>query len=150
MQWYPSKIDWWIATALCIPPLASVTVLTSLLIQRRFAELPIGIGIVLFVLALYLGLIFPMRYGLDQTHLVIRFGLCRKRIRLADVMEVRFTCNPLSSPALSLSRLRVQYGTGMFDTVMISPRDRDHFMKDLAHKAGLKRQEDRLYRNLVG
>ena len=87
-----------------------------------------------------------MRYGLDDTHLLVRFGLCRQRIVLADISEVHPTSNPLSSPALSLDRLHVQYGEGFFKAVMISPADRNRFLDDLAQKAGLKREGDRLIR----
>jgi hypothetical protein len=81
-----------------------------------------------------------------EHHLLVRFGICRQRIPLADIAEVHPTHNPLSSPALSLDRLRVQYGQGFFKAVMISPADRNGFLDDLAHKAGLKREGDRLVR----
>jgi hypothetical protein len=100
----------------------------------------------LLVLAIYVGVLFPMRYGLDDTHLLVRFGLLRLRIPLADIAEVQPTRNPLSSPALSLDRLSVQFGKGILDTVMISPADRGHFVDALAQKAGLKREGDRLVR----
>jgi len=91
-------------------------------------------------------LVFPMRYGLDDTHLQVRFGICRQRIPLADILEVHPTRNPLSSPALSLDRLHVQFGQGIFKTVMISPAERSRFLDDLAKTAGLKREGDRLVR----
>jgi hypothetical protein len=87
-----------------------------------------------------------MRYGLDDTHLLVRFGICRKRIPLVDILEVNPTHNPLSSPALSLDRLRVQFGPGAFQAVMISPAERNRFLDELAQKAGLKREGDRLSR----
>lgn len=105
-----------------------------------------GLPGVLLVLGIYFGLVFPMRYGLDDTHLYVRFGLCRPRIPLADISEVYPTRNPLSSPALSLDRLPVQYGQGFFKAVMISPANRNGFLDDLAQKAGLKREGDRLVR----
>jgi hypothetical protein len=87
-----------------------------------------------------------MQYGMDETDLVIRVGLCRRRIPLAEILEVHPTRNPMSSPALSLDRLHVQFGPGFFKAVMISPMDRDRFLDDLAKKAQLKREGDRLVR----
>ncbi len=145
-QWYRSKVDWWLALVLCVPPVASVSVCIALVQAGKMSELPIGIGSLLLVVAIYFGLVFPMRYGLDNTHLIVRFGICRQRIPLAGVLEVHLTHNPLSSPALSLDRLHVQYGPGFFKAFMISPADRDHFLDDLAQKAGLKREGDRLVR----
>ena len=146
IEWYPSKVDWWLGLILCIPPLSSIVVCIALVLGGKIGELPIGIGAALFVLALYVGLVFPMQYGLDDEHLHVRFGRCRQRIPLADIAEVRPTRNPLSSPALSLDRLHVQFGQGVFKAVMISPADRDRFLDDLAQRAGLKRGGDRLIR----
>jgi hypothetical protein len=60
------------------------------------------------------------------------------------------TRNPPSSPALSLDRLRVQFGRGWGKAVMISPADRNGFLDDLARKAGLNREGDRLFREPSG
>jgi hypothetical protein len=146
MQWYRSKVDWWMVPLLCLPPVASVAACVALALAGQTAALPWGLAGVVFVLALYFGLVFPMRYGLDDTSLVVRFGLCRQRIPLVDIVEVHPTHNPLSSPALSLDRLHIQYGQGFFKAVMISPADCNGFLDDLAHKAGLKREGDRLIR----
>src|SRR5262249_987884 len=120
MQWYRSKIDWWMVPLLCLPPVASIVVCVSLVVEAKMSELPWGLGGILFVLGIYFGLVFPMKYGLDDTSLLVRFGVCRQRIPLADVLEVRPTHNPLSSPALSLDRLRIQFGPGPFKVLMIS------------------------------
>ena len=110
------------------------------------ADLLVGVAVDVFVAGIYLGLIFPLRYGLDDTHLIVRHGVCRQRIPLVEISTVYPTRNPLSSPALSLDRLHVQFGRGFFKSVMISPADRDRFLDDLAHLAGLRREGDRLYR----
>ena len=61
-------------------------------------------------------------------------------------MVTRAKANPTTRAALSLDRLRVQYGKGFFKAVLISPADRNGFLDDLARKAGLKREGDRLLR----
>lgn len=145
-RWYPTKVDWWLIPILCLPPIASVVVCIALAASGKWSELPIGLASVVFVVALYCGVVFPMRYGVDDTHLHVRSGLIHSRVPLADITEVYPTHNPLSSPALSLDRLWVQYGQGLFKAVMISPADRDGFLNDLARSAGLKREGDRLMR----
>ena len=145
-QWYRSKVDWWIALVLCVLPVVSAVVPIALVLDGKTSELPWGIGGILFVGAIYFGLVFPMRYGLNDTHLLVRFGACCQRIPLVDILEVRSTHTPLSSPALSLDRLHVQYGQSFFKAVMISPADRNRFLDELAQKAGLKHEGDRLIR----
>jgi len=146
MKWYRSKIDWWLGLILCVPPVVSITVCIALALAGDTSGLLVGFAMVLFVVGIYFGLVFPMRYGLDDTHLLVRFGICRQRIPLAAISEVTPTHNPLSSPALSLDRLRVQFGQGFFKAMMISPTDRNSFLNELAQKAGLKREGDRLFR----
>ncbi len=146
VRWYRSKVDWWLALVLCIPPIVSIAVCVALVVDGKTSELALGLGSCLLVFGIYFGLVFPMRYGLDDTHLLVRFGLCRQQIPLVDISEVHPTHNPLSSPALSLDRLHVQFGQGVFKFVMISPNDRSRFLDDLAKTAGLKREGDRLIR----
>ena len=43
--------------------------------------------------------------------------------------NIRPTRNPLSSPALSLDRLRIDYGSGR--SIMVSPEDKDKFIGDI-------------------
>ena len=145
-RWYRSKVDWWLAPILYLPPVAVIAVCIALPLSGETSELPWGIASVVFVFCLYFGLVFPMRYGLDDSNLIVRFGICRQRIALADISEVYPTHNPLSSPALSLDRLHVQFGEGVFKAVMISPVERNQFLDDLTQKAGLQREADRLVR----
>jgi hypothetical protein len=126
--------------------MAAVTACVLLAFSGKTSELPVGLVSLALVFGLYFGLVFPMRYGLDDTHLTVRFGICRHRVALADILEVHPTHNPISSPALSLDRLHVQYGEGFFRAVLISPADRNGFLDDLARTAGLKREGDRLVR----
>jgi hypothetical protein len=145
-QWYSSKVDWWLAVLLCVPPVASVAVTIGLATQGNVGELPWGIGSIALVAAIYIGLVFPMRYGIGDTHFVVRSGMLRQRVPLANIVEVYPTHNPLSSPALSLDRLYVKYGASWTKAVMISPVDRDRFLEELASTTGLKREGDRLVR----
>jgi hypothetical protein len=146
VQWFRSKVDWWIAILLCVPPIAVVAVNVALFAGEKSGEWPVGVMTALVVLGVYFGFVFPMRYGLGNGLLIVRSGLLRQTITLQDVVEVSRTHNPLSSPALSLDRLRVQFGAGFFKAVMISPADRERFLQVMAHMAGLRRDGDHLFR----
>jgi hypothetical protein len=137
MHWYRSKVDWWLVPLLAAPPIAAVIMAGVALRSGEPLQLAWGFGALLFVAGLYLGVVYPIRYGIDDLHLVIRNGLMRQRIPLADIVEVRPTRNPLSSPAMSLDRLRIQYGAGLFKSVMISPNERPQFLEHLARTVGL-------------
>jgi hypothetical protein len=146
MRWFPSKIDWWLVPVLCVPPVAAVAVCVASALAGSTTGLLAGGAVTVVIAGIYLGLVFPMRYGLGDTHLAVRFGICRQLIPLADISEVKPTSNPLSAPALSLDRLHVQFGPGVFETVRISPTERNLFLDELARKSGLSREGDRLVR----
>lgn len=145
-RWYASKVDGWLAIVLAFAPVMCIVVAGSVLAagggEGMLAALA-GCGV---LAAVYLGLVFPMRYGISAEAIVVRHGLVRQRIPLRDVLEVHPTRSPLSSPALSLDRLAIRFGEGFFKTVMISPADKQGFIDELAARAGLVRDGDRLVR----
>jgi hypothetical protein len=146
LRWYPSKVDLWIGVLLALGPLVCVGTLGALIVSGETEGLAVGAGATAFLFAIYLGLVFPMRYGIDEKDIVVRHGLVSQRIPLRDITEVAPTRNPLSSPALSLDRLHIKFGEGFFRAAMISPAEREAFLAELADKAGLVREGDRLFR----
>jgi len=146
VRWYKSKVDWWLVPLLAIPPVVASVVATASATTDDPIQMAWGFGTLLFVTGIYVGLVFPMRYGISGDRLIVRFGVCRQHVLFQDILEVRPTHNPLSSPALSLDRLHIQFGSGIFKAVMISPTPRERFMEDLAKSAGLHREGNRLVR----
>lgn len=140
--WFPSKVDWWLGLLLVVAPAVSLVAAMTAPESGRLAAFA-GTGV---LAAVYLGLVFPMTYGLTGDELIVRYGLVRKRIKLADITEVVPTRSPLSSPALSLDRLRVTFGEGMFKRIMISPARKADFLAELALRARLVRKDDALVR----
>ncbi|MFO0013763.1 MAG: PH domain-containing protein [Planctomycetota bacterium] len=138
IRWYPSKVDSWVFLLLLLLPIVEFAVMAVSLITRAWSAAAIGLLALLFVGCLYAGCVLPMRYGLDDEFLVVRFGICRTRVRIADIREVYRTNNPLSSPALSLDRLWIQHGPRWYQAVMISPRDQEGFIADLAARVPLE------------
>jgi hypothetical protein len=79
---------------------------------------------------------------------VVRSGQLRWRVPLAAIQAVHPTRSPLSAPALSLDRLRVEYRVnGRQKQIVISPADRAGFYDSLVAAApGLVKEGDRLRR----
>jgi len=145
IRWFRSKVDWWLGLLLVAVPLVELTVLFSALRSgEREAVTPGAVG-VLVVAAIYGLLLIPVRYGLSDECLVVRFGVVRRRIRLDSIDEVRRTHNPLAAPALSLDRLSIRTDRGPGSS-LISPLEREEFLSDLAMRAELARDGDRLVR----
>ena len=131
---FKSRIDGWLVPVLALIPVFSVGVLVDAVVRQNTVELWIALGSILFVVALFRGLVFPMRYELHATEIVVRFGFLRWSAPYTKIREVSYSRNPLSAPALSLRRLRLDTGEGL--STYISPRDRKAFLDALADRAG--------------
>lgn len=85
----------------------------------------IGAGLPLWILA-------ATDYTLEAGELRARSGPFRWRVPLRDITAITPTRSLLSSPALSLDRLRIDYGRGR--ALMISPADRQGFLGALEQR----------------
>lgn len=144
VRWFRSKIDWWMGLILLALPVVELGGLTAAVRDSNseaITSMAVGCGV---VAAIYGLLVIPIRYGVSSDRLVIRFGVVRRQIDLADIREVYPTHNPLSSPALSLDRLAIRTGDGPLGMSLVSPAQRDEFLSALASGAGLVRDNDRL------
>lgn len=141
VRWYPTKVDWWILLLLGMGPSVGLLIVATAMMGGVWPAAWIGAGVIIFFGCLYGFCVFPMRYGIDREWLEIRFGVFTSRIPLANIREIFPTNNPLSSPALSLDRLWIQYGPKWFQAVMISPRESSQFLADLAGRLPLYRTE---------
>ena len=92
-----------------------------------------GLPPALLVPVLLLGVGLPLwifvgtHYTFVRDELIVRSGPFRWRIPLRDIKSVTPTRDMLSSPALSLDRLRIDYGKGR--AVLVSPVDKDAFLQ---------------------
>lgn len=132
---FNSKIDLW----LLIVMLGAVSICLWIIVDNWNAAPQYGALITALVgLALFVGIAFPlwilvsMRYFLSDRHLRIRCGPFQWRVPIGEITSVERTNSALSSPALSLDRLRIEYGEGR--AVLISPEPREEFLRQLEHR----------------
>ena len=79
--------------------------------------------------ALILWCWFGTYYEINGKQLKIVGGPFRWKIDIMTIISIRKTRNPLSSPALSLNRLEIQYGK--WSTILISPKNEEQFCENL-------------------
>ena len=71
-------------------------------------------------------------YVVEPNELTIHSGPFRWGVPLAAIDQIAPTRNPLSSPALSLDRVRIDYHLGTrHRAIMISPLDRNSFYETI-------------------
>ncbi len=68
-------------------------------------------------------------YEIGDKDLLVVSGPFRWTIPLDTITDVTPTRNPLSSPALSMDRLRISYGKRKF--ILVSPEDKEGFVNAL-------------------
>lgn len=126
---YLSKIDNWLRLLMISSALVCVAafVITLMAGEKRVAL--ITAPVVLLGAGLPLWLMYSTQYVLGDTTLRVRSGPFHWEIPVREIEQVTPTRNPLSSPALSLDRLRIDYSRGR--SLMISPLRKSEFLDDL-------------------
>jgi len=136
---FKSKIDRWLLFVLIGIMVFEVVVMSVAAAQARdpghaLALLAVALGII----ALIGSLLLRTHYDVDARTLRIVSGPFRWTVPLDQISSVEATRNPLSSPALSLDRLRIRYGGRR--RIMVSPADKPGFLRaigqDLADGKG--------------
>ena len=125
-MYFPSKRDWWLG--LLIWGLMLLGAIPAFLKPGK-GQLIIMTAVILFVGWIWFG----TGYEISDNELKIRCGPFRQRILLQEIKEIQKTRSPLSAPACSLDRVEIKYGKSK--RVMISPADKEGFIKLLAEKA---------------
>jgi hypothetical protein len=129
---FVSKRDAWLVAVLWSASLIDFGVAAWLLAGPRDA--PAFVAPLLVAAGVFqLHALYATHYTFEGDELVIRASFFRWRIPVAAIESVEPTRNPLSSPACSLDRLRLRWPGR---SLMISPADRDGFLRALGQRAG--------------
>jgi membrane protein YdbS with pleckstrin-like domain len=127
---YQSKVDWWIALILVFLPCSLFLISIWLIFSGETLGGMINLSALGVVILVYVFGLFPLRYETTSDVLVVRSGWGKRRVPYVEIRNVRPSRSPLSSPALSLDRLRIDYGKTF--PIYISPDDKRAFLRDLA------------------
>lgn len=141
-QRFSSKVDWWLAIIVISVPVISLGAAIAGTMGGDTGAAVTGWITVAAILALYVAVIWPVEYEVDETHLVIRYGFVRTRIPLDQITRIQPSRNPLASPALSLDRIRLDRRGGGF--ALVSPADRAGFAHAILDRAPQAEVDSRL------
>lgn len=128
---YRSKVDWWLGLLLGGSVILTIYIALLPILQGEGIQ-TISMASAVLVLVIVLPL-FGIRYVFYSSHLRVSCGVYGKaRISYASIRQVKETKNPLSSAAMSLDRLQIDYlENGVHKTVLISPVRKKEFMEKL-------------------
>lgn len=120
---YKSKIDKWLLAFVLLVLIAP----TIMILKEK--EWFVG-GILLATLIFTIHLFSTTFYTIHEGYLIVKAGfLVNKKIDIQEITKAVKSRSLLSSPALSLDRLEITYRK--YDSVLISPKDKEGFVKDL-------------------
>lgn len=136
---FRSKIDWWL---LLIFIVVTGNILMKIYEANHHYSLASNFQHLfiysLVILVIWLP-VFNTYYVVENNTLTIRSLVFRWEININDITRIEPTHNPLSSPALSLDRLKIYYmKDGRVATVMISPKDKEGFLNMLRNNPNAK------------
>lgn len=126
---YRSRIDTWLVVLVAAVVVACLHTSADALLGGATSAWWIPVLVVTLGVGLPLWLLFGTNYRLETGQLRISSGPFRWRIPVEAITSITATSNPLASPALSLKRLRIDYGGDKM--VMISPRNEEMFLRDI-------------------
>lgn len=129
MMRFESKIDWWIPVLL-FGGLSAGSLAWAIDAERPWSD---GVGLC-FGWALSIWIMLQTYYEFHGDYLLVRCGPFWRKLLIRDIASVESTRNPLASMALSLDRIAIKMRSG--SGVMISPRDKTRFLKELSKKKG--------------
>jgi hypothetical protein len=133
-----SQIDGWVFPAFATAALLALGACVPLLVYGGWTERFVSVPLLLAGIAFPGWVLVSTAYTLTSRALLIRSGPFRWSIPLREITEVTPTRSALSSPALSLDRLRIRYASNSI--IMVSPEDRRRFLADLkARGVGIAR-----------
>jgi hypothetical protein len=136
-QVYTSKIDTWLAVVLLAAAIACLVAFGFSFSTGSVAQVVATFPAILIGAALPIWLLVSTSYTLSERTLLVKSGPFKWRIPIKQITSIAPTSSPLSSPALSLDRLRIDYGRG--DSIMISPKNKEQFIQDLNVRRGSHR-----------
>jgi len=130
---FKSKVDRWIQILLIVVIVTEIWAIGTAVMQAGDPLVTTGmIVLAIAVVGLLVWLLVGTHYTVDRGVLKVVSGPFRWKVPIDQITTVEATKSPLSSPALSLDRMRIRYGKRR--RIMISPADKAGFLKAIGHE----------------
>jgi len=135
---FNSKIDLWMRIVLIAVIIGEAVAIGIAAFEAEDPLVTTGVLLLgMALVALTVWLMVGTCYIVDRGTLKVVAGPFRWRVPIEQITSVEATKSPLSSPALSLDRLRIRYSKHR--RIMISPADKKGFLKAIGHELSTKK-----------
>ena len=123
---FRSAIDTWLIVVMIAAAVISFVAVFPLFVEGMWL---LGLAMLVLCLGLPIWLLSSTWYELTDESLLVRSGPFSWKIARSEISKLRLSRSMLSSPALSLDRLEIQYGGSR--KILVSPADRQGFIEAL-------------------
>lgn len=128
MKRFASRTDPWLFVLLVLAIAGQLIALILVVVRGQSPEATVIVALtVILGISLIVSVLIHTHYTVADDRLTVVSGPFRWTIPLADITSVTASHNPLSSPALSLDRLKIRYGKRKF--ILVSPEDKRGFLR---------------------
>lgn len=132
MQKFRSKKDWWILGFIIAMTGLLLQLLLTMYAKGSMAQYPVHTLIYVLTIAVLWWPVWSTQYRIDAEQLVVSSMFLTWKIPLSTIQKISPSNNSVSSPALSLDRLRIDYQKeGKAKFILISPKDKQAFTQAL-------------------
>ena len=125
---FESKRDLWIVLLMRVMPVFVLAVIGTIWYRQHGDWRGPAAGVVILIIVELFFVEYVLRstyYEIEGDTLLIRSSFITWRVPIREIRSVTPTRSPTSSPALSLDRLRIDYG---HKSILVSPADRNNFV----------------------
>jgi hypothetical protein len=128
MQKFRSKKDWWILGFIIAMTGLLLQLLLTMYAKGNMAQYPVHTFTYVLTIAVLWWPVWNTQYRIEAEQLVITSMFLTWKIPLSAIQKISPSNNSVSSPALSLDRLRIDYQKqGKAKFILISPKDKQAF-----------------------
>lgn len=142
MKFQIKKNPFLVALILCLIPIILLVPIGSF-IEGEGQIMSIVIFILILPVIIVLGwALFHSYHEFSDTEFISIFGFIKIRIPFHEIKKVAFSLNPMSSPAWTFKRLKIEYKR--FEFVLLSlPKDEELFLSELQKRCPQAEIKDR-------
>ena len=129
---FKSKVDLWILLVIIAMMIMDFALIVAIAVDSGNPAAKTGVILTCIgVMILLTSLALRTYYAVGKTVLRVVSGPFRWKIPLDQITSVTPTRTLLSSPAMSLDRLKIEYGK--LRPMIVSPADKDGFLRAIGH-----------------
>ncbi len=128
---FKSAVDWWFYLVAFGVPIMVLGPIAAAIGSSSVTGMAVILVVLVGICALPIWLLLSTEYRVGSKNLRVRSGPVSWVIPLDEIRLVRPSRSLLSSPALSVNRIEIEYGKNR--SILVSPKNSQAFLEAIGH-----------------